>query len=220
MPLIRVTLRALILGVLLSLFGVVIASAQEPCQGQQEQTLVACIKNVLDVQGQQWLTNEDAFEITRRAACLSPGAQLVGKTPAQNGAWYKGRKYSHDVIALGSDWRDILKDAGPPLNLNTPVWYVTGTSNAPLFAPVDCDHMWPAPLPVPPPAPISDPIQLQIDALADRVGVLERQVHYLGAAADALSTDTQLLKARPIWADCRASIFGIPVACTLIKEGQ
>lgn len=103
-------------------------------------SLVAQVKDALILQGQTFTTNCDAFEITRRVAWLlrAEGAQLVGKTDAQNGCVFGTRKYSHDVIAFPTGWRDILHSAGPPANVNEPAWDLTGTSpDAPLYAPFE-----------------------------------------------------------------------------------
>ena len=126
--------------------------------------LVARVKDTLVLQGQTFTTNCDAFEITRRVAWLlrDQGAQLIGKTPAQNGCDFGNRKYSHDAIAFPTGWRDILRNAGPPVNEDAPTWELTGTDpNAPLYAPFDPGGVTdPPPIlpPTQPPVVVPEPI--------------------------------------------------------------
>lgn len=151
--------------------------------------LVAEIKAALEVRGQTWRTNEDAFEITARVAWALrwEGARLVGKRPEQNGALYRGVKYSHDAIAFPSGWIDCLGAAGPPANANTPRWAATAVDlSAQLWAPLDLGTAEPPVVDPPiairppdgPPSPPSAPPQ-NLDAIAVALAGLAMEVSLL-----------------------------------------
>lgn len=140
--------------------------------------IVRRIKEQLEAKGQRWQTNEDAFAITARVAWAlwHHGAQLIVKRPEQNGAVYRGVKYSHDSIAFPGQWIDCLAGAGPPDNRNEPAWNPTGTSmDAQLIGPFDPDAGFvsdpPQQPPLEPPAvpmpPDSDDLAAVAAALRD-----------------------------------------------------
>jgi|KBSSwiStaDraftv2_1062776.scaffolds.fasta_scaffold11619_8 hypothetical protein len=150
--------------------------------------IVVDVKALLIGRGQRWETNEDAAQITWRVAWIlrDQGAQLVVKTPAQNGAVYQGVKYSHDVIAFPSGWIDCLGSAGPPDNGNVPAWNPTGSSGAPLAPPFDLDAgVSLPPVVVDPTPPVLVP---PVDAfdLAGALMGLRFQLQAIGDKQDAL----------------------------------
>ena len=151
------------------------------------QALVAQIKAELVANGQTFTTNEDAFEITRRVAWAlrEQGAMLIGKRANQNGAVFQGRKYSHDALAFLTGWIDLLERAGPPDNLNRPVWNATGTDpTAALYSPIDPNTapapVPPVPVPAPPPIPPPDDLQarvLQLEAEMRAAEAIQRDLY-------------------------------------------
>jgi len=175
--------------------------------------LVVGVKAMLIARGQRWETNEDAAQITWRVAWAlrGEGAQLVVKTPAQNGAVYQGVKYSHDVIALPSGWIDCLGSAGPPDNGNVPAWNPTGSSGAPLAPPFDLDAGVALPPVVVDPPPIVTPpdgfdLGGAIMALHFQVQLLDDKVE----AQALVLADLQARQRRGV----RGSLFGYTITLT------
>ena len=105
--------------------------------------LVKRIKDELIAKGQTFASNCDAFQITGRVAWAlrTQGAQLIVKTPGQNGCtWTNGVRYSHDAIAFSDGWVDCLEGAGPSLNTNKPSWqWHAAPTTGPLAAPFNFD---------------------------------------------------------------------------------
>ena len=105
--------------------------------------LVKRIKDDLIAKGQTFASNCDAFQITGRVAWAlrAQGAQLIVKTPGQNGCtWTNGVRYSHDAIAFSDGWVDCLEGAGPSLNTNKPSWqWHAAPTTGPLAAPFNFD---------------------------------------------------------------------------------
>lgn len=148
--------------------------------------LVAAVKAEVLARGvlpRQQTTNCHSFEITGRVAwrMRDRGAALVVKTPAQNGCLldrgpHVGRKVSHDAISFPDGWVDILANAGPPNNLNTPAWqWHTDPPSGTNLAPWDLDAAVDGAPPVPPPAGGSD----DLARLQQSVQVLIGLVHSL-----------------------------------------
>lgn len=128
-----------------------------------QQSVVADVKAKLVAAGQQWHTNCDAFEITRRVACRT-GASLIPKFGSQNGCYPPGHPngYSHDAIAFGpapaGPWFDVLVSAGPDANVNGPTWSRTNPYPVALVQPWSCNEPeTPALPPVLPPPPVTEP---------------------------------------------------------------
>ena len=173
------------------------------------------VKAMLIARGQRWETNEDAAQITWRVAWAlrGEGAQLVVKTPAQNGAVYQGVKYSHDVIALPSGWIDCLGSAGPPDNGNVPAWNPTGSSGAPLAPPFDLDAgVVVPPVVVDPPPPVLVP---PVDAfdLAGALMGLGFQLQALNLKLDTQAEQLAALEARQR-RGLRGTLFGYTISLT------
>lgn len=130
--------------------------------------LVASVKAELVARGvlpAQQATNCDAFQITARVAwrLRTSGAALLPKAPAQNGCTltdgpYAGKRFSHDSIGFPDGWVDLLANAGPPSNANTPAWqWHDGAPADPGFWPWDLDAGLVTPLPAPPPVVLPQP---------------------------------------------------------------
>lgn len=146
---------------------------------------------MLEARGQTFTTNEDSFEITGRVAYAlrQEGAMLIAKTPEQNGAVVGPHKYSHDSIAFVKGWIDCLRSAGPPDNLNEPVWNPTGRSGALLVAPFDQD----AGTVEPPDEPPVDPPPILIPP-DDRVGLLLETLAAIVAQNTRIMADVRGLR--------------------------
>lgn len=184
------------------------AFAQDPSQSHAD--VVDRVKNDLMIRGVIPIPqrdNCDSFQITVRVAweLRAAGAKLFLKNAAQNGCtWRNGIRYSHDAIAFPNGFVDLLRDAGPPVNGNWPVWQwkATGPSNpATLADPFNLDEA--AAPPPPPPAeqllPSTDltPLLYRLDLLASTPAALARIEAQLAALEqEQKATREDIAKAR------------------------
>lgn len=156
----------------------------------------------------------------RRLHVMDPEFGHLRKDPGQNGCEGVFGRHAVDAVLYRAAGKtvDLVVDAGGP-NAR-PSWRVNEGDNYPAsrwFAPdtmVD-PPVPPQPTPEPTPAPPVDlsPLLARLDALEAHVAALLLQMQ-------AVVKEIPLLKARPLYVDCRSSIFGIPVTCELIREGQ
>jgi len=83
--------------------------------------IIAKAKNDLEVSGQTFTTDCDAYKITNLAAQRTPGWKVVEKTGGVN---CQNRKV--DGILADGQLYDVLIGGGPPSNQNTPAWQLIG----------------------------------------------------------------------------------------------
>lgn len=194
-----------------------------PCgaYAQDHQADVALVKSQLIAQGVDLSGPCGAFQITKRVAWQLKGegyGLLGGKTTGQNGCAINGDKYAVDWLLKPSGHGvDILGDAGGE---NAPLWReeeAPAQFYRPAFDPGDS----PAPTPTPQP-PVFDPTDLLNQIAALRMELSELKLKLSEETATRIWQDDDLGKRflqhkeqDPHKTTCKASIFGIPVACRL-----